>query len=151
MVISLFQYKGTPRAVNKNGRFTGFKATENSVQLKEPSSITDPRLILVYNKSYLSCNYLYIKDFNRYYFINNINVLPGGCLEINAHVDVLYTYSQQILNSGAFVERKSNTGVDTDLIAQDYPLAVDNDTGGVDFSSGGLDTSSGEFVVFLTP
>ena len=88
MVISLFQYKGTPRAINKNGRFTGFK-TENNVQLKEPSSITDPRLILVYNKSYLSCNYLYIQDFNRYYFINNINVLPGGRLEITAHVDVL--------------------------------------------------------------
>ena len=150
MDISLFQYKGTPRAINKNGRFTGFK-TENNVQLKEPSSITDPRLILVYNKSYLACNYLYIKDFDRYYFINNINVLPGGRLEITAHVDVLYTYSPQILNSGAFVERKSNTGVDTDLIAQDYPLTVDNDTGGVDFSSGGLDTSAGEFVVFLTP
>ena len=150
MIISLFQYKGAPRAINKNGRFTGYK-TENNVQLKEPSSITDPRLILVYNKSYLSCNYLYIQDFHRYYFINNINVLPGGRLEITAHVDVLYTYSKQILSSGAFVERKSNTGVDTDLIAQDYPLAVDNDTGGVDFSSGGLDTSAGEFVVFLTP
>ena len=150
MVISLFQYKGTPRAINKKARFTGFK-TENNVELKEPSSITDPRLILVYNKSYLSCNYLYIQDFHRYYFINNINVLPGGRLEITAHVDVLYTYSPQILNSGAFVERKSNTGVDTDLIAQDYPLTVDNDTGGVDFSSGGLDTSAGEFVVFLTP
>ena len=150
MTISLFQYKGTPRAINKNGRFTGYK-TENNVQLKEPSSITDPRLILLYKKSYLSCNYLYIQDFGRYYFINNINVLPGGRLEITAHVDVLYTYSKQILSSGAFVERKSNTGVDTDLIAQDYPLTVDNDTGGVDFSSGGLDTSAGEFVVFLTP
>ena len=150
MVISLFQYKGTPRAINKKGRFTGFK-TENNVELKEPSSVTDPRLILLYKKSYLSCNYLYIQDFHRYYFINNINVLPGGRLEITAHVDVLYTYSPQILNSGAFVERKSNTGVDTDLVAQDYPLAVDNDTGGVDFSSGGLDTSAGEFVVFLTP
>ena len=92
-------------------------------------------------------------------FVQKMNCIPEIKIEIIGNIEELkhQDYHGKSIKvritdvAGAFVESKSNTGVDTDLVAQAYPLAVDNDTGGVDFSSGGLDTSAGEFVVFLTP
>ena len=61
--------------------------------LLETSSVINPRLKLAWNDNYVSCNYLYIPAFNRFYFINNISADVGGIAIIDAHVDVLKTYA----------------------------------------------------------
>lgn len=71
----------------------------------ETSSILNPHLRLTWNAEYLSCNYIHIPAFNRYYFVNDISVDVGGIAIIDAHVDVLQTYSQAIETCAAVVTR----------------------------------------------
>ena len=71
----------------------------------ETSSIVSPRLKLTWNPAYLSCNYIHIPAFNRYYFIGDISADIGGIAIIDAHVDVLQTYASAIETCAAVVTR----------------------------------------------
>lgn len=73
-----------------------FSGTNITVQLKDPCDILNPVFIISYNKAYVTANYLYCPDFNRYYFINNIQLLTGHRMEISCSVDVLMSYNSQI-------------------------------------------------------
>ena len=50
-------------------------------------------------------NYLYIKEFNRYYFINDINVYNNQLLILSCHVDVLMSYKDIFRNLNALISR----------------------------------------------
>lgn len=69
-------------------------------------SIVNPRFILDYNSSILQCNYLYCEEFGRYYFINNVSFESAHRMVLNCHVDVLYTYRNEINNLDALVSRQ---------------------------------------------
>ena len=56
-----------------------------------------------------NANYMYIPDFNRYYFITDIKSVRNGLIEISGHVDVLQTYASQIRNNMAIVKRNANS------------------------------------------
>ena len=79
-----------------------------SCDVYEGCSVLNPRLILEYNSSYTACNYLKIDAWNRYYFIDGIDLVPGGKAIIRAHCDVLYTYSSSIKNLEANIVRQEN-------------------------------------------
>lgn len=51
-------------------------------------------------------NYVYIPDWNRYYYVDDINAEIGRGFEISCHVDVLQTYASQIRNLNGFVRRQ---------------------------------------------
>lgn len=53
-------------------------------------------------------NYMYIEDFGRFYFVNDIRSIRNGLWEISGHVDVLETYSTQILANSAIIQRQEN-------------------------------------------
>ena len=46
--------------------------------IKEPCTLLQPQLLVSYSKELLKANYIYIEDFNRYYFINNPTLETGG-------------------------------------------------------------------------
>lgn len=55
------------------------------------------------------CNYMYIENFNRYYFITDFNIIRNGIIDISGHVDVLMTYADEILaNPGLILRSESN-------------------------------------------
>ena len=57
--------------------------------LREESSVTDP-IIRVESSSNLSlCNYMYIQEFNRYYFITEPKATRANLWTLRAHCDVL--------------------------------------------------------------
>ena len=51
---------------------------------------------------------MYISDFGRYYFIEDIISVRDGLWEIHAHVDVLMTYSAQIKACSATFKRQEH-------------------------------------------
>lgn len=53
----------------------------------------------------LESNYIYIPDFNRYYYINNIISVRQDMFRIDCQVDVLMSYQKEIRNTKAFVMR----------------------------------------------
>lgn len=81
-------------------------AIAKTCSLKEGSSIEDPILYMVYDTSLMSCNYVYIPDFGRYYFITGKEI-DGKTLYITCHVDVLKTYSADIKASKGTATRSN--------------------------------------------
>ena len=72
------------------------------------TSITDPVIVIGYDSSILQHTYAYITDFGRYYFITNMEVLPGQEIRLSLHVDVLMTYKDQIKACNARVTRSQS-------------------------------------------
>ena len=75
--------------------------------LKEESSIVDP-VIIIESESPISANYAYIAEFNRYYYIRNIENVASKLWRITMHTDVLKTFSEGILNSPCIVAKSSS-------------------------------------------
>ena len=76
--------------------------------LREETDIVDPQINVEYNGTLTNVNYMYIAEFNRYYFITKIESIRTGLWRIYAHCDVLKTYSEGILGTPAVVARNEN-------------------------------------------
>lgn len=76
--------------------------------LKEGSSIINPTLIFERANIGHTYNYVYIADFGRYYFVNDI-VYDGARIFYYCSVDVLATYKSTIGNATAYVLRAAHT------------------------------------------
>lgn len=105
MVITLYKNTSARNVVNKT--LTSI-ATYNNAEIKNPCSVTNPVIIVPYysDNTYdtFDINYMDIATFNRKYFINKIEVEHQRII-IYAHVDVLSTYSSELLNMSAMIER----------------------------------------------
>lgn len=51
---------------------------------------------------------MYIPEFDRYYFINDIASLHNNIWRISGHVDVLETYKTAILSNSAVIKRQES-------------------------------------------
>ena len=108
MQVTLYATASDRRKLNKT---LVLIADKDNVTLKDsPNSLTDPTIILGTFTNWKQCNMVYIPDFGRYYFVNDIRELSGGRLQLMCHVDVLMSNQQSILNLNAIVDRSSNSG-----------------------------------------
>lgn len=76
--------------------------------LKESVSVIDPTFIIEGGSNIINCNYLYVDDFQRFYFINDIVSIRQNLWSISCHVDVLMTYKNQIRSQSALIARQEN-------------------------------------------
>lgn len=76
--------------------------------LREGCNILNPDIRVEYNSAYLTANYAYIADFGRYYFFREAPTIEGKIMVLHLHVDVLYTYRQQIMAAPCIAERSSS-------------------------------------------
>lgn len=68
----------------------------------------NPTVLVAYDVTYLSQNYA--KQGDRYYFINNITLVPGGKMLISMSIDVLMTYRADIRNCKGMITRCTWSG-----------------------------------------
>lgn len=82
-------------------------AVESFVEDSTGQEITDSNLndIGVSSVDLLKCNYIYIEELERYYFVETITSVSPTLWSISAHVDVLNTYKGKIKIMNALVER----------------------------------------------
>lgn len=82
------------------------------IRLKDTVSITNPILILseVAGVNYFRCNYCYLSEFNRYYFIRDIELMSTKNYKLQLEVDVLESFKEDILNSYAEIKRPLQQG-----------------------------------------
>lgn len=80
-----------------------------NVTLKDGTSLLRPVLLLVSTSQapIIGYNYMYIQEFGRYYFIDDIKSVRNNMWEISAHVDVLETYKTAILANSAVIKRQT--------------------------------------------
>lgn len=80
------------------------------VVLKDNTDIVDPVLLL--NDSVedygSNINYIYIPQFNRYYYILGITSMRYDLLEISCHCDVLMSFKDTIREQSGIIARQEN-------------------------------------------
>ena len=75
--------------------------------LKSETSIMNP-VIQIEGTLPTNCNYMYISEFGRYYYVNDVRSITANIFEISAHVDVLKTYASQIRGCEGIIARQRN-------------------------------------------
>ena len=102
MTITLYTNNSENNALNKYLT----ELTTLTGDLREETSVLDPDVLLTHIDEYIeSVNYAYIEEFNRYYFVTGIESVRNNLWRLTCHVDVLYTYREQIRSNRAIVER----------------------------------------------
>lgn len=118
MKVIFYKNNSDNRVVNK--QLTIIK--ELNITRKIEKSIFEPVIEIVKDKEINNCNYVYIEEFNRFYFVVDIMEMDGNIYRITMKEDVLTSFKNSILNLKACVERqefKRNTQiVDNELILQ---------------------------------
>lgn len=107
--------RSSTNTVNKE---IGWHTPDIEGVLRDGCSLIDP-VILVQASSpgfhANNSNYIYVQEFQRYYYITNIVSVNNTLWELHCHVDVLMSYADQIAEQVAVVsrqERKYNLMLD---------------------------------------
>lgn len=102
MNVSFYNAKIKKNEINKS---LG-SAIVKTCELKNGSSVEDPVLYMVHDATLFNCNYVYIPDFGRYYFIVGREIAEHTEY-ITCHVDVLKTFENDIRDS-TVISTRSN-------------------------------------------
>lgn len=124
MLLVLYYCKAERERVDK----TGYLANPYQLNgtLRSPSSVIDPVItIQKTNPTHYGYNYMYIPEWDRYYFINNITSVNNDLWEINAHVDVLMSWKGEIKATKAIIE-KSNVMALSNMYMDDGSFVMDS-------------------------
>lgn len=80
------------------------------IKLKESTSITEPTILLFNSSANVKeCNYCYIPNFKRYYFIDNISIQRQNLVLLSLKVDVLESFKDDILKSKAYITQSTSS------------------------------------------
>ena len=112
MTISFYKTYDDPKKLDKamlpigSGQST-LTATINNTA--ETISLLSPTFIVATNNLYFTATHIFVADMgNRYYFINDIQLLTGGKMSISCSIDVLKTYASEIIKRPCTVTRYSH-------------------------------------------
>ena len=105
VTITLYKNISDPRYLHKGLTLI---ADLVSCQITEDCSIVDPVIKIGLLSAYINCNYVYIPNFHRYYYVTRKTILNGEFIELTLHVDVRMSFKSQILNSKIIVDRSGS-------------------------------------------
>jgi len=103
MYIILYKNKSDNRVLSKSLTQV---SSPLSCDIYGSESIITPRFILEYVG--VEANYCYVAELNRYYYIKDIVLAPGGQRIIMCEVDVLMSNIDEILNLNCLILRQEN-------------------------------------------
>ena len=103
MYITLYRNSSDNRTLQKSLTQV---STPLSCDIYGSESIITPRFILEYVG--VEANYCYVAELNRYYYIRDIVLAPGGQRILMCEVDVLMSNIDEILNLNCLVLRQEN-------------------------------------------
>lgn len=99
MTIELYVNTSEPTVVDK----VIVLAETLSGFLRDNSSVTTP-IIRAEHANPSACNYAYISEFDRYYYVDDMISMRTNLWELHLRVDVLMSFKTDIRNSQAIVE-----------------------------------------------
>ena len=111
MNIRLYNISDNPNKVKKSADKNGGTLVQDVRFLDDDTlNVLNPTLLLNINTDISECikyNYVYIPKTTRFYYITNIST-RGGLIAIETKVDVLNSFSHDILNSKQYILRQEN-------------------------------------------
>lgn len=109
-------------------------------------NIMNPVFLLEYDSSIVSDNY--VKAWDRYYYINNITLAPGGRMYLECTEDVLMSNKDDILNLNAYCSR-CETSTERYVVDNKVPTKITNYRTHIPFSGSFIPDTDG-FCYLLT-
>ena len=82
---------------------------EIDAELKDANDVISPTLKIQRFKGWEKVNYIYIKSFNRYYYVNTIKQLLGNTILLECSVDVLMSNKDAIRNLTCIIAKQENS------------------------------------------
>lgn len=115
--------------------------------IKGDISVEKPTIILKYDGNIRgNINYLYIPEFNRYYFISDIVNLTGNRYEVMCEVDVLESFKFFILSLNCIIDKQQNDNMVDKYINDGSWIATQKEfTRIIEFANGFNET--GEYIL----
>ena len=101
MNIVLYKTTSKPNTINKNKSLIKTIAGNTL----EPLSVINPSIKIKIDNTVLTSNYVYIANFNRYYYIKNY-IINNGFMTLELTVDVLESFKTDILAYNGIIERQ---------------------------------------------
>lgn len=109
MIIKLYKCFSENERVDKTDTIVEVKTMEGALR-QENVTVVNPVITLQYSSEIFKCNYAYIPEFNRYYFINDFSNIVNNIVEISLHVDVLMSFKDEWLQNAGYVDTSLNYG-----------------------------------------
>lgn len=82
---------------------------EIDAELKNANDVISPTLKIQRFEGWEKVNYIYIKSFNRYYYVNTIKQLLGNTILLDCSVDVLMSNKDAIRNLTCIIDKQENS------------------------------------------
>jgi hypothetical protein len=108
MTIKFFSITANPVTVSKNVNVSAPVVAFTDARPTANCSILSPVLLLTWSAALQGCNYAYIPDFGRFYFVGDITLMTGGRCAVPCYVDVLTSWEAGIKAAKGTVLRAEN-------------------------------------------
>lgn len=105
MRVILYNTTSDNRVLNKNIALI----KEIDAELKDANDVISPTLKIQRFEGWEKINYIYIKSFNRYYYVNTIKQLLGNTILLDCSVDVLMSNKDAIRNLTCIIDKQENS------------------------------------------
>ena len=92
----------------------------------ENVEMLNPVLILSKSQNNENANYIFIQDFNRFYFIKNKEIKQAGIIILHCAIDVLMSHKNSILNCPITCLRNENVGIN-EVIDTKLPILTNTE------------------------
>lgn len=119
MLVTLYNYNGKRNTINKT--------LQNGVNvdgtIKDATNVITPQIRFRTKQDLQNVsafNYAYIAALNRYYFVENCEIISGDVFILSLRVDVLKSYQNAILASTATITERENAAADISTRAAIY-------------------------------
>ena len=97
--------------------------------LKEETSVTSPSILIEKNdENILNYNYVFIQEFNRYYFIDDITSENNHLWRLSCSVDVLMSFKTEILHIQNPYVARNEYQYSTNIVDNELALYPNVDT-----------------------
>lgn len=117
--------------------------TYNSVVLKEDTSMIRPTFIISTVNDFSSINYMYVPQFKRYYYVNNVVAMKGGRIALECEVDVLMSFASDIRKSKALIDKQESSSLSSAYINDgSYVLECRDVIQNIEFPNGFTNTAN---------
>ena len=136
-----FYYNSSEK--NKIGKSISRELTMNG-NLRDECSVINPT-ILVEHSNLSSYNYVYIPEFNRYYFITEMTIVRNNLWRISLKVDVLESFKFNILNLSCIVDKQQYENYGNNIDDGSYINKADSFVEIANYPNGF--NSNGEFIL----
>lgn len=107
----------------------------SNIEIKRPCEMLNPTIIIKNITNVTKYNYCYIGEFDRYYFIDEIEFLTGGRVSLKCSIDVLETYATEIKALNGILLR-GEIGEPTEITDNLLPLAKNKTVNVYEFTGG---------------